>query len=217
MIPDYTKAATKAAEMLIKYGVRMAPVSPLPILEQLGNVLVISFSDLSDSSGIEHHDLVIRHFGMNRDAISSIHMDNGKPSYVVAYNSLLPFSAVQHALAREMGHIVLGHQEDSPENALEAACFVHHLLCPRPLIHTLQATGIRITSDLLATLTGTSDQDMLAMRRIPETVIPSGLNRFIRSNFMPFFMNFFEYYKSVMLKDGSAIVDLGTYMDGYEE
>ena len=217
MNPDYTRAATKAAETLIKYGVRMTPVAPLPILEQLGNVLLISFSDISDTSSISQQELILNHFNMNRDAITSCSTENGKLSYVVAYNSLLPFSAVQHALARELAHVILGHQVSTPETAAEASCFVHHLLCPRPLVHTFQAMGLRITSDLLANLTGACNQDLTAMRRIPATVIPAGLNQFIRNNFMPFAMNFFEYYKTIRLKDGSAVADLGTFMNGYEE
>ena len=217
MSPDYDRAAAKAAETLIKYNVTMTPVSPLPILEQLGNVLVISFSAISDASDISHRDLVINHFGMNQDAITSYSAENGRPSYVVAYNSLLPFSAVQHALAREMAHVILGHKNSTPETAAEASCFVYHLLCPRPLLHMIQATGIRITSDLLTNLTGTCGHDLTAMRRIPATVVPSGLNAFIRNNFKPFFTNFFEYYKTIRMKDGSAVADLGTFMDGYEE
>ena len=34
---------------------------------------------------------------------------------------------------------------------------------------------------------------------------------------MPFIMNFFDCYRTVMPEDGSAMVDLGTYMDGYQE
>ena len=34
---------------------------------------------------------------------------------------------------------------------------------------------------------------------------------------MPFIVNFFDYYQTVMPKDGSALADLGTFMEGYEE
>jgi hypothetical protein len=178
---------------------------------------VVSFADVSDSSGISHHEVVQNLFGQNRDAITSIHHESGKPEYVIAYNSLLPFAAVQRALAREMGHILLGHHDNSQTNAAEAACFMHHLLCPRPLIYTVQATGIRITEDLFSMLTGVCDQDLMAMRRIPETSVPASMNRFIRNTMFPFVINFFEYYQTVSMNDGSAIADFGSYMDGYEE
>ena len=214
--PDFTAAATRAAETIVKYGISTAPVSPLPILKRLENVIVLSFSEMSDSSGISRGDLIPM-FGKSRDAVTSIHTDNGRQIYVVAYNSLLPFAMIQRAIARELGHIILKHDGCSLVNTKEAECFAMHLLCPRPLIHTIQAIGIRFTVDLLANLTGIFDQTLLTIRHLPRTDVPANLNCFIRSQFMPFALNFFDYYQHVMPKDGSALADLGTFMDGYEE
>lgn len=216
MSPDYTKAAIKAAEALVRYGVKTAPVSALPILSQMENVIAISFADLGDFAGISQHEFAPL-FCKNQDAVTSIHTENGRQIYLVAYNSLLPFAMVQRALAREMGHIVLKHEGCNQANAEEALCFAHHLLCPRPIIHAIQAFNLRMTSDLLANLTGVFDQNLISMRHIPGTDVPAGLNRFIRSQFMPFIMNFFNYYQTVRPNDGSAIADIGTYMDGYVE
>ena len=216
MITDYTKAATMAAEILVRYGVKTAPISPLSILSQMENVIVISFSDLGDFAGVNQKDFVPL-FCKNQDAITTRHTENGQQIYLVAYNSILPTAMVQRALAREMGHIVLKHEGCSPENAEEALCFSSHLLCPRALIHAIQAFNLRLTSDLIANLTGVFNQSMVSMRRIPRTDVPSGLNRFVRSQFMPFIMNFFNYYQTVHPQDGSALADLGTYMDGYIE
>lgn len=216
MTPDYTKAAIKAAETLIKYGVKTAPVSPLPILEAMDNVMTKSFLDICNHSGLQPCELKPL-FGKGQDALSSIHTENGKTWYVVAYNSLLPFNIIQRALAREMGHIVLKHEGSSPENTAEAVCFAHHLLCPRPLIHTIQATGMKLTKDKLANLTGVFDQCLKCIRHTPGVSVPASTNRFIRGQFMPFVMNFVDYYTTVMPEDGSAIADLGTYMDLYEE
>ena len=218
MTPDYEKAAAAAVQTLIKYAVKAAPVSPLPILKQVGGVIVQAFSEMSDASGIARRDLVPM-FGRNRDAISSILSENGKEIYVVAYNGMLPFNMIQRALARELGHIILKHRESTPESAAEADCFAYHLLCPRPLIHFIQVTNMRITMDLLANLTGMFDQSLIAIRRIPATHVPANLNRFVRCQMMPFMMNLFDYYQyeHAFLKDGSALADFGTFMDGYEE
>lgn len=216
MNPDYNKAATRAAETLIKYSVKTSPVSPLPILEQMDNVIVTSFAEMCDSSGINPCEMKPL-FGKNQDAISSIHVEDGRAWYVVAYNSLLPFSTIQHALAREMGHIVLRHEGSSPENSAEAICFAQHLLCPRPLIHAIQATNIRLTKDVLANLTGIFNQCLTCIRRTPGTSVPAAVNRFVRGQFMPFVINYFDYYMLVRPEDGSAIADFGTFMDGYEE
>lgn len=213
---DYDKAATKAAETLLKYGVKASPVSPLPILKQLDNVIVLSFAEISDFTGINRNDLVPI-CGRNHDAVTSIHTENGKQTYVVAYNAMLPFNMVQRALARELAHIVLRHQDCTPENQAEADCFCYHFLCPRPLIHFAQVTNMRLTVDLLANLTGMFDQSIIAMRRIPATHVQTNLNVFIRSQFMPFMHNLFDYYQYTISRDGSALADLGTFMDGYIE
>lgn len=213
---DNDKAAVKAAETLVKYGIKKSPVSVLPILEQMDNVIVVSFAELSDSSGIKRSDLVPM-FGKNRDAITSVHTKNGQSIYIVAYNRLLPFNMIQRALARELGHIVLKHTESNADNAAEAETFVNHLLCPRPLVHAIQATGMRVTVDLLGNLTGAYEQSLYSMRHTPGTTVPSGLNLFVRSEFMPFILNFFDYHQYAMPKDVSALADFGSYMDGYVE
>lgn len=210
---DYTKAATKAAETLIKYNVRKTPISPLPILQSMENVIVVSFEEIGTISGINRSD-VSELFGKCKDAFSSIHKNQ---VYIVAYNALLPFNMLQRALAREMGHIVLGHKERTPDNEKEAQCFAQHLLCPRPMIHAMQAISLRITEDLIGNLTGIYQQYLVDLRRTPGTNVNEQLNRFVRSQFMPFIMNFYEYYRDVMPHDGSALVDFGTYMDNYKE
>lgn len=213
---DYDKVAIKASETLIKYEVTATPVSPLHILKKMYNVIVVSFADLGESSGMSRKEIMPM-FGKNMDAVSSYHPEGNKPMYVVAYNSLLPFAVIQRALARELGHIVLKHSGSSEENTAEAICFAQHLLCPRPLIHTIKATNLRLTVDLLANLTGIFDQMLINMRRTPATNVPAGLNRFVRNQFMPFILNYIEYYQYAMPKDGSAMADLGTFMDGYIE
>lgn len=216
MTPDFDKAAVKAAETLIKYGVKTAPVSPLAILESMDNVILSCYSEMCDSSDLSPFDLTCL-FSKGEGAFSSVHTDGGRSWYVVAYNNLLPYSMVQQALARELGHIVLRHEGCSDENRAEAVCFAHHLLCPRPLIHSLQVTNMRLTTDVLANLTGVFHQCLACLRKTPGTIVPATMNRLIRSQFMPFVVNFFEYYTTARPEDGSALADFGSFMDLYEE
>ena len=213
---DYENASVKAYETLVQYGIKKTPVSPLPILQNMENVIVVSYEEIETLSGLNRSDLS-EMFGKCKDAVSSIHITNGKPIYIVAYNGLLPFNMLQCALAREMGHIVLGHKESTPDNEAEARCYAQHLLCPRPLIHTIQVISMRISEDLIGNLTGIHQQWLVRMRRTPGAHVPANLNRFVRNQFMPFILNFYEYYRDVMPQDGSALVDFGTYMDNYEE
>ena len=219
MTPDYLLAATKATETLIKFGISTAPVSPLPILKQLPGVLVVSYQKLSDD--LDHdRQCVIDMFGeKNQDAFTSVNLKNGEKRYIVTYNQKLSQVFVQRALARELGHIVLGHDGSRPEDVRneEAKCFANHLLAPRALIHMIQASNLRLTEEVLGSLTGCYHHCLSCMRKIPPVNVSPDLNRLVRDQFLPYFKNFFEFQRYASHSDGSALADLGTYMDGYEE
>ncbi len=155
MTPDYEKAATKAVEILIKHNIKSFPISPLPMLKTMPNVLVMGFGEIGS----------------------------------------LP--------------------EDVRSE--EFRCFAHHLLTPRALIHTVQATGIRFTVEVLGNLTGCYERCLHSMRQLPPVHIDPELNLTLRARFMPYVKNFFECQRILSLEDGSALADFGKYMEGYEE
>jgi len=219
MKPDYEKAAMAAAETLVKFHVSSAPVSALPILKQLPGVLVLSYEKLSSDLGTDRQ-CVISMFGEhNQDAFTSFKLEDGRPQYIVTYNQRLSANLVQRALARELGHIILGHDGSLPEDVRneEAKAFANHFLCPRAMIHSVQALGFRFTTEILGNLTGCYDYCLSCMRKLPATHVPADLNRQVRDMFQPYVINFFHYQRSASLSDGSALADLGTFMDGYEE
>ena len=218
MKPDYERAALAATEILIKHGISSAPVSPIPILKHTPGVLVVSYQALSDDVEKDRR-CVIPMFGNNHDAFTTVSVKDGKPRWIVTYNQLLPAFLVHRSLARELGHIVLGHDGSSPEDVRqqEAIAFANHLLCPRPLLHMVQSSGLRLTVEVLGNLTGCYDHCLSCMRRIPAVHVPPELNRIVRDNFAPYFLNFFEYQRAAAHDDGSALADFGSYMEGYEE
>ena len=219
MTPDYENAAIKATETLIKFGINSAPVDPLPILKKIPGVLVMSFEDMSKKAQMERKD-VLDMFGCdNQDAVTTVFRNDGGLRYVVTYNRILPASIVDRALARELAHIILGHDGSKPEDVRneEARCFAKHLLIPRPLIHAIQATGIRITTEVMNNLTGCNDYCVSCMRKLPPVHVPAELNRAVRDLMLPYVLNFFEYEQHNDHPDGSALADLGNYMEGYEE
>lgn len=220
MTPDYLNAAIKATETLIKYGISSAPVSPLPILKKIPGVIVVSYESMSNAVD-QDRQCVISLFGeKNQDAFTSVNIHpDGRKHYLVTYNQRLSLVFVQRALARELGHIILGHDGTRPEDVRneEALCFAHHLLCPRPLIHTIQATGLRLTKEVLGNVTGCYDYCLSCLRKTPGVSVPAELNRKVRDQFKSYFMNLFEFQRYASLKDGSALADLGTFMNGYEE
>ena len=218
MKPDFDRAAVKAAETLVKYNVCSFPVDPLPLLKAIKGVSVYSFSEMSESIGVKRSDLLAT-FRNSQDATCSVDYEDGKKRYMVVYNEKLSRCLQKRALARELGHIILGHDGTLPFEVreAEAKCFAHHLLSPRALIHTIKATGIRFTLEVFNNLTECNERCLECMRAIPETHVPAELNRQIRNNFMDYIVNFFDCQHMFSASDSTAIAYLGSYMDGYEE
>lgn len=219
MTPNYEHAATKAIETLISNNICTAPVIPLPIFKRTPGVLVLSFTELSDKLGVDRNNLVTICGEDNQDAVTSIHIDNGKLRYLVTYNQRLPLYLIQRALARELGHIILGHDGSRPEEVRheEAMCFAHHLLCPRPLIHAIQEHNIQITSELLGNVTGCYERCLIGMRKTPGVHVSPELNRKVKEQFKDYIDNFLNFRSILVRDDYSAVADFGSFMEGYEE
>ena len=219
MTPDYDRAATAAAEVLIKYGISTAPVDPIPIFKKAPGFNVVTFTEMSQLLGMDRQELVSTFEAENHDAVTSVYMKDGRPHYLVAYNMRLPQYIIQRALAREMGHIVLGHDGTRPEDVrnAEALCFAHHLLCPRALIHAIQASGTRITVEVLGNTTGCYERCLIGMRKTPATHVPADLNRLVRDQFADYLSDFLDFQSYLAKDDDSMIANFGTFMDGYEE
>lgn len=219
MTPDYQKAATKALETLIKNNITSTPIDPLPVLKKLPGVIVVSYETFSKENNQDRKCVMSMVGETNQDAMTIVNIIDGKPRYLVTYNQMLPYNLFQRALARELGHIVLGHDGTLPEEVryAEAKTFAHHLICPRPLLYAIKQTGIRLTKDLFGNITGCYDYCLSCLRKQPAIETPVELNRAVRDQFMPYILNLFEYQRYATHKDGSAIADFGTYMEGYAE
>lgn len=217
MTPDYQAAAVKASETLIKYGISSAPVMPLPILKRMQGVLVVSFTEMSQFSGIDRKNLIMM-FGNNQDAITSVYNKNGESVYLIAFNQRLPIYMIQRSLAREMGHIVLGHNGSLPEDVLyaEAQAFAYHFLCPRPLIQMVQSSGLKLSVEALGNMTGCYERCLSGMRKTPGVDVPAELNRRVRDQFSVYMESYLDYL-SFVREDDSPLADFGTFMDGYKE
>ena len=218
MTPNYDKAAIMATEMLIKYGINSAPVLPIHMIKKMPGVLVVSFAEMSQSSGIERKNIVTMFGEQNQDAVTSVHSKNGRLVYLVAYNQRLPIYMIQRSLAREMGHIVLGHDGSLPEDVRyeEAQTFAYHLICPRPLVHAVMESGIRFSTEVLGNMTGCYERCLLGMRKTPGTNVPAELNKMVADQFKDYIENYLDYLTFIK-EDDSATADFGTYMDGYTE
>ena len=219
MKPDYDRAARTAAETLIKYNVIAAPVDPMPILKQLKGVLLFSYAEVSECIGIDRESIVKLFGKENQDAVTSVQKVNGELRYIVAYNKKLPFYLFQRALARELGHIILGHDGSLPEDVQneEAACFARHFLCPRALVRSIFDSDALLTVTVLGNLTGCDETCLAGMRATPGTDVPAELNDKIREQFSEYVQNFVDYHEILQDADKTKIADFGSFMEGYAE
>lgn len=219
MTPDFEKAAIKATETLIKFHVNSAPVLPLPILKSIPGVLVVSYAEAAESIGIERKNLVTL-FGIeNQDAATFVQEISGRLCYFVVYNQRLPFYMLQRSLARELGHIILGHDGSRPDEVrqAEAVAFARHLLCPRALVRALTDAGLSVTVEMLGNVTGCFERCLSGIRKTPGVLVPAGLNRQVRDLFADYVHNFVNFQAVVSGDDESPVADFGTFMDLYEE
>lgn len=219
MTPNYERAAIAAMNMLIKHNISTAPVDPLPVFKRTRGVLVLSFTEMSRTIGVDRNNLLSAFDIENHDAVTSIHFEDGQLRYLVTYNQRLPFYLLQRALARELGHIVLGHDGSRPEEVrmAEAYAFAHHFLCPRPLLHAVLQSGIPFTVEMLGAMTGCYERCLQGMRKTPPVHVPADLNRAVRDQFADYISNFLDYESYLSKSDESMLANLGTYMEGYEE
>ena len=118
MKPDYKTSAQKAAETFDKYKTD----DPLSVLEQMPNVLLIAI-DAKDDNGDA---------SCTFDAMTVMSKPDGKARYIVIYNKNISPVRLRFALARELGHIVLQHDDSDPDDVRseEAGSFAHYLFRP---------------------------------------------------------------------------------------
>ena len=219
MKPDYDRAATAAMKILLENKISETPVASIQILLNYPHVRVMSFANMAYNSEIDRSDLVPL-FGQNQDAVTFRMAGLDDVDYVVIYNMQLPFEDIRRSMARELGHIVLGHdgQTRSAEvRKAEALCFAHHLLTPRPIIRMIQESGLTLTTNVLVHTTGCSGDCVEEMQEIPGTNIDPELNRQVRDLFAPHIQEYIRFHKAAPKPDRSPVINFGTYMDRYDE
>lgn len=219
--PDYDRAAVSAMQILIEKGITETPIRPFRFLEGIDHLRIVPFTRMAADAGIERSDLVPM-FGANQDAATfGLVMPRMEDvDYVLFYNMRLPEEIINRAIARELGHIVLGHNGILRPGSVrhsEAMCFAHHLITPRPIIRIIQDSGTPLTVSVLSQVTGCSEECVEDMRKIPGAHVPKELNRKIRELFEPHILEYIRFHLASPMQDKSPVLDFGTFMDNYEE
>ena len=217
--PDYEAAALKAIQIQTVRRISAMPIDPMPILRDFPNVMMVSYTEMAAQANIDREN-VFRILGdRNQDAVTSVIREGDKLRYFVAYNQRLPFYLLQRALARELGHIVLGHDGSLPEEVRyeEALAFARYLMCPRPVIRAMQEAGIRLTVEVFGTITGCYAHCLEGIRTTPGVRVPGIANLIVRGQFQDFIDDFIRYQSIIQEEDHSPLADFGSFMDNYEE
>lgn len=216
--PRLNDAASAAAKVLLDYHVAAVPINPLQILTSMPDVFVVTFTEMADEQRIAQ-DSSPSLFGSNsQDAVSYSLGGNGRLR-VVAYNQRMPYYIVQMALARELGHIVLGHDSSRHDetDVTEALYFARHLLCPRPLVRALMDKQIPLSVEALGNLTGCYGRTLAGMRSMPGAVVTASLNRRLRAQLAMYIDTIIDHYAAIEPDEDFVPADFGSYMDNYEE
>lgn len=145
MRPDYRRAAEKATETFSQYKMDADNIEPLRILRKLDNVMLVEYSISEMVDGIDFPDSTVT-LDSDKDAVTLVNRINGKLKYITIYNRKVSVERLTLALARELGHVILEHDGNTPEFVWleEANCFAHHFLCPLSLIKPVKEKTVKI-------------------------------------------------------------------------
>lgn len=126
MEPNYNKAASAAYDVFPLCGSSASDI--LRFFDNFPNVFTYALDIDFLPGGTEPWD-----------AFTCVREKGGSRQYIVVYNSRLSPSLLRRSLARELAHVVLGHDGTDPEDIWmeEANCFAYHLICDLPVIRVL--------------------------------------------------------------------------------
>lgn len=114
----------KSAEVIIECNIKKFPIDCFSILEHYG-YKIYSYSELYKKNK-ELYDMCISY---SQDAFRSGSMK------IIAYNDRKPKTRIRFSLMHELGHHILMHKNDTPENESEANFFANNMLAPRIAIY----------------------------------------------------------------------------------
>lgn len=135
---DPARACRMAYRALLAMGRRELPVDVLGMLARCRDTRLMTYAQAGQILGRSVYGMAGSLPSVQ--ACTMVYEYGGKRLRIVLYNDDVCFGnrgSRRWSLAHELGHIVLGHREDSWPAEWEANCFAQHLLCPRPLLEVL--------------------------------------------------------------------------------
>lgn len=109
-----------------RYGISSVPIDPFDLARRMG-ITVIAYSSFSNSK----RDLLLR----NSEDGFFLQKTNG--THVIYYNDEKRRARINNTIMHEIGHIVLGHTEESNLAEAEVNFFAKYALVPPVLVEKL--------------------------------------------------------------------------------
>lgn len=221
MKPDFDKAATLAAETLIRHGIGRLPIQPETIIPTVSNCVLVPYRDAARVINVSRED-VLTMFDPAKDAVTYVlNLSNGQSYYVVAYNQQKPFDRLRFTLAHELGHILCGHigvKEESVREA-EADHFARHLLVPRAFSALLRRRNIPPIDTNFYNIAGCTP---LMLQRLITDAQPSHIDKHLNRKLREQFIDYLDYLldNDLLVREPSEqdhILPQTRFMEGYED
>lgn len=131
--PDYYSATNKAYELLCEFGMFSPPYSVFDAICKIPKCVVMSYTEASEKyktdrsvwmSSSDHGFTILNKF----------------QNSIILYNDFKDHEISRFTVAHELGHVVLGHEQECSSTNKEANCFARNFLCPVPAAHYMGLT-----------------------------------------------------------------------------
>jgi Zn-dependent peptidase ImmA (M78 family) len=128
---EYESIKQEVIDILARYDIRCTPISGFEIAQKMG-IIVMPYSALTKKQ---------------RQAVEEIssdgcYMEPGDGREYIIYNDTEGYARSNMTLLHEIGHCVLGHDDDTDPALAEAEAnfFAKYIIAPPPLIHQIKPT-----------------------------------------------------------------------------
>lgn len=220
MTPDFDRAAALAAEQLIARGINRLPVHPETVIQIMPNTVLVPYADVARIINVPRDELLVM-LDPAQDAVTYVmNLSDDRHYYIVAYNAQKDFARLRFTLAHELGHRLMAHTGIKPEEVREAEAdhFARHFILPRACVAMLRRRNIPLLDVNLQHVAGCTPQCIERMKHAPASHVNKKINRKLREQFMDFVDYLMDTHTLVTKPSETAhIVDLGHFMDGYED
>lgn len=123
----YTEIEKKVVELYKECGIKNIPINPFLVIKKRGYII--------KPYSIIKPNILNRLMSTRRDLEAFNFFDPSIQKYSIYYDSNQNVQRIRFTLMHEIGHIVLGHKEESALAKKEADFFAAYALAPYPLIH----------------------------------------------------------------------------------